>query len=192
MTTTRAFCFQIISFIKLNFSFREIDFFRIIFPFRIFHPLRLTPATQQVVCMVPQSTAAELKQAEKGAYEAFKLWKDVPIQQRQVSTYVHACLSTCVRGLLYVRVSILVSPSSVFLPLSSVDFFPLFPTIFLIFTPLVSRLLLSPPSLSSPFPPTLPLILSSVFSSSCSLFPPSSSHHQFHLLSLSHPLESIF
>ena len=46
-----------------------IDFFRIIFPFRIFHPLHLTPATQQVVCMVPQSTAAELKQAEKGAYE---------------------------------------------------------------------------------------------------------------------------
>ena len=34
--------------------------------------------------MVPQSTTEELKQAEKGAYEAFKLWKEVPIQQRQV------------------------------------------------------------------------------------------------------------
>ena len=34
--------------------------------------------------MVPQSTPEELKEAEKGAYEAFKLWKEVPIQQRQV------------------------------------------------------------------------------------------------------------
>ena len=41
-------------------------------------------ATQEVICMVPQSTTEELKQAEKGAYEAFKLWKEVPIQQRQV------------------------------------------------------------------------------------------------------------
>lgn len=42
-------------------------------------------ATQEVVCLVPQSTPEELKEAEKGAYEAFKLWKEVPIQQRQVS-----------------------------------------------------------------------------------------------------------
>ena len=41
-------------------------------------------ATQDVICMVPQSTIEELKEAEKGAYEAFKLWKEVPIQQRQV------------------------------------------------------------------------------------------------------------
>lgn len=34
--------------------------------------------------MVPQSTPAELKEAEAGAVKAFKLWKEVPIQQRQV------------------------------------------------------------------------------------------------------------
>ena len=31
-----------------------------------------------------ETTIEELKEAEKGAYEAFKLWKEVPIQQRQV------------------------------------------------------------------------------------------------------------
>lgn len=41
-------------------------------------------ATQEVVCMVPQTTPEELREAEKGAYEAFKLWKEVPVQQRQV------------------------------------------------------------------------------------------------------------
>lgn len=34
--------------------------------------------------MVPQTTLEELKDAERGAFEAFKLWKEVPIQQRQV------------------------------------------------------------------------------------------------------------
>lgn len=34
--------------------------------------------------MVPQSTPEELKEAERGAFEAFQLWKEVPIQQRQV------------------------------------------------------------------------------------------------------------
>jgi acyl-CoA reductase-like NAD-dependent aldehyde dehydrogenase len=33
--------------------------------------------------MVPKSTNAELKEAELGAYEAFKLWKEVPVQQKQ-------------------------------------------------------------------------------------------------------------
>jgi hypothetical protein len=38
--------------------------------------------------MVPQTTPEELKQAEKGAYEAFKLWKEVPVQQRQVTIII--------------------------------------------------------------------------------------------------------
>ena len=42
------------------------------------------PATQEVVCRVPQSTPEELKRAEDGAKEAFKTWREVPIQQRQV------------------------------------------------------------------------------------------------------------
>lgn len=43
----------------------------------------INPATQEVVCRVPQSTPEELKRAEDGAAAAFKLWRDVPIQQRQ-------------------------------------------------------------------------------------------------------------
>lgn len=41
------------------------------------------PATQEIVCMVPKSTIEELREAELGACEAFKLWKEVPIQQKQ-------------------------------------------------------------------------------------------------------------
>eukprot|EP01038_Epipyxis_sp_PR26KG_P009124 gene9124-12307_t len=41
------------------------------------------PATQEVVCLVPQSTPEELARAEEGAYNAFKQWKEVPVQQRQ-------------------------------------------------------------------------------------------------------------
>lgn len=41
------------------------------------------PATNETIFMVPQSTAEELKEAELGAFEAFKLWKEVPVQQRQ-------------------------------------------------------------------------------------------------------------
>lgn len=41
------------------------------------------PATQEVVCQVPNSTQEEMKRAEAGAVEAFKLWKEVPVQQRQ-------------------------------------------------------------------------------------------------------------
>jgi malonate-semialdehyde dehydrogenase (acetylating) / methylmalonate-semialdehyde dehydrogenase len=43
------------------------------------------PATQELLCRVPQSTPEELKRAEEGAKEAFKTWKEVPVQQRQVS-----------------------------------------------------------------------------------------------------------
>ena len=43
------------------------------------------PATQELVCKVPQSTPEELKRAEQGAAEAFKTWKEVPVQQRQVN-----------------------------------------------------------------------------------------------------------
>jgi delta 1-pyrroline-5-carboxylate dehydrogenase len=42
------------------------------------------PATQEILGYVPQSTREELERAEKGAYEAYKKWKEVPIQQRQV------------------------------------------------------------------------------------------------------------
>jgi malonate-semialdehyde dehydrogenase (acetylating)/methylmalonate-semialdehyde dehydrogenase len=47
----------------------------------------INPATQEVVCRVPQSTPEELKRAEAGAIEAFKTWRDVPIQQRQVRVH---------------------------------------------------------------------------------------------------------
>jgi hypothetical protein len=42
------------------------------------------PATQELVCRVPQSTPEELQRAEQGAIEAFQTWKEVPVQQRQV------------------------------------------------------------------------------------------------------------
>mmetsp|Transcript_28534 Transcript_28534/g.47919 ORF Transcript_28534/g.47919 Transcript_28534/m.47919 type:complete len:304 (-) Transcript_28534:2369-3280(-) len=41
------------------------------------------PATQELLCRVPQSTPEELQRAEAGAIEAFKKWKEVPVQQRQ-------------------------------------------------------------------------------------------------------------
>ncbi len=43
------------------------------------------PATQEIICRVPQSTPEELKRAEEGAAAAFKTWKEVPVQQRQVA-----------------------------------------------------------------------------------------------------------
>lgn len=43
----------------------------------------INPATQEVVALTPQSTHEELTRAEHGAAEAFKTWKEVPIQQRQ-------------------------------------------------------------------------------------------------------------
>jgi len=48
----------------------------------------INPATQEVVSRVPQSTPEELQRAEAGAIEAFKTWKEVPIQQRQVCTMI--------------------------------------------------------------------------------------------------------
>lgn len=50
----------------------------------------LNPATQEVLCLVPQSTPDELRRAEIGAEEAFKKWREVPVQQRQVS-YSSSC-----------------------------------------------------------------------------------------------------
>lgn len=41
------------------------------------------PATQELICQVPQSTQEELGRATAGAAEAFKTWKEVPIQQKQ-------------------------------------------------------------------------------------------------------------
>lgn len=41
------------------------------------------PATQELVCKVPQSTPEELARAEQGAIEAFRQWKEVPVQQKQ-------------------------------------------------------------------------------------------------------------
>jgi malonate-semialdehyde dehydrogenase (acetylating)/methylmalonate-semialdehyde dehydrogenase len=41
------------------------------------------PATQEVVCRTPQSTPDELKRAEQGAAEAFKTWRETPVQTRQ-------------------------------------------------------------------------------------------------------------
>ena len=43
----------------------------------------IDPATQKILAKVPQSTSDELKRAEAGAKEAFKIWKEVPVQQRQ-------------------------------------------------------------------------------------------------------------
>jgi malonate-semialdehyde dehydrogenase (acetylating)/methylmalonate-semialdehyde dehydrogenase len=41
------------------------------------------PATQELVCRVPQSTPEELRRAEVGAQAAFLKWREVPVQQRQ-------------------------------------------------------------------------------------------------------------
>lgn len=43
----------------------------------------LNPATQETVCLVPQSTKEELERAAAGAAEAFKTWREVPVQQKQ-------------------------------------------------------------------------------------------------------------
>lgn len=43
----------------------------------------INPASQEVVALLPQTTKEELERAEKGAAEAFKTWKEVPVQQRQ-------------------------------------------------------------------------------------------------------------
>ena len=43
------------------------------------------PATQDLVCKVPETTDDELRAAEYGAKRAFETWKEVPVQQRQVS-----------------------------------------------------------------------------------------------------------
>ena len=44
----------------------------------------INPATQETVCLVPQSTKEELERAESYAIKAFQKWKEVPVQQRQV------------------------------------------------------------------------------------------------------------
>lgn len=44
----------------------------------------INPATQEVVSRVPETTNEELKRAEEGAKVAFKAWREVPVQQRQV------------------------------------------------------------------------------------------------------------
>jgi malonate-semialdehyde dehydrogenase (acetylating)/methylmalonate-semialdehyde dehydrogenase len=41
------------------------------------------PATNELLCLVPQSTQEEMRRAEAGAKAAFQTWKEVPIQQRQ-------------------------------------------------------------------------------------------------------------
>jgi len=43
----------------------------------------VNPATQELLYYVPQSTVEELKDAENGAFEAYKSWREVPVQQRQ-------------------------------------------------------------------------------------------------------------
>lgn len=43
----------------------------------------INPATQEIIGRVPQSTQEEFDHAEKIAKEAFKTWKEVPVQQRQ-------------------------------------------------------------------------------------------------------------
>lgn len=43
----------------------------------------LNPATQELLCYVPKTTLEELTRAEKGALEAYRSWREVPIQQRQ-------------------------------------------------------------------------------------------------------------
>ena len=40
------------------------------------------PATQEVVCLVPESTQEEMDEATAGCAEAFKTWKEVPVQVR--------------------------------------------------------------------------------------------------------------
>lgn len=41
------------------------------------------PATQELVCRVPQSTPEELSRAEASSAEALRTWREVPVQQRQ-------------------------------------------------------------------------------------------------------------
>jgi len=41
------------------------------------------PATNEIISLIPESTLSELDQAVNYASEAFKSWKEVPIQQRQ-------------------------------------------------------------------------------------------------------------
>ena len=43
----------------------------------------INPATQETLCLVPQSTKEELERAEQSAIKAFQKWKDVPVLQRQ-------------------------------------------------------------------------------------------------------------
>ena len=43
----------------------------------------LNPATQELVCRVPMSTQEELTRAEHSCAEAYKTWREVPVQQRQ-------------------------------------------------------------------------------------------------------------
>ena len=40
------------------------------------------PATNEVVCLVPESTQAEMDEATASCAEAFKTWRDVPVQTR--------------------------------------------------------------------------------------------------------------
>ena len=37
----------------------------------------------ELVCWVPETTPSELERATAGALEAYRKWRDVPIQQRQ-------------------------------------------------------------------------------------------------------------
>lgn len=48
----------------------------------------INPATQEIVSYVPQSTKEELERAERGSIEAFKTWREVPVQQRQVIRFL--------------------------------------------------------------------------------------------------------
>jgi len=41
------------------------------------------PATNEVICRVPESTRHEMEEAAGCAQEAFGAWREVPIQQRQ-------------------------------------------------------------------------------------------------------------
>ena len=41
-----------------------------------------------IISAVPCSTTEELKRAELGAAKAFKSWRQVPVQQRQVKSIV--------------------------------------------------------------------------------------------------------
>lgn len=45
----------------------------------------INPATQEVISRVPQSTPEELNRAVANSAAAFKTWKEVPVQQRQVA-----------------------------------------------------------------------------------------------------------